>query len=123
MLSQQYGPACQAVWNLHFPVYAILLFLSAATSCTLALHPTVSTRQESSMFPIIRVRRDGRILARKLRLSLAVPEDNWKVGTDAEGWPALSNRGFRIVLVPRAVRLFDAIHVYCDDAEIWLPLL
>jgi hypothetical protein len=113
----------QPVWNLHFLVQANLLFLSGATSHTLAFHPTVSTQQESSMFPIIRVRRDARILARKLRLSLAAPEDTWKIGTDDEGRPTLSNAGVRIVLVPRVVRLFDAIHVYCDDAEIWLPFL
>jgi hypothetical protein len=27
------------------------------------------------------------------------------------------------VLEPRAVRVFDSIHLYYDDAEIWLPLL
>jgi hypothetical protein len=75
------------------------------------------------MFPIIRAHRDARILSRQLRKSLASPEDNWKVGTDEESHPTLSNNGFRIVLVPRASRLFDAIHVYSKDAEIWLPLL
>ena len=75
------------------------------------------------MFPMIRVRRDARILSRKLRLSLAEPEDKWKVGTDEDGRPLLSNGNFRIVLVPRAARLLDAIHVYSEDAEIWLPLL
>ena len=75
------------------------------------------------MLPIIRSRWDARRLARELRTSLASPDDNWKIGTDEEGHPMLSNEGFRIVLTPRAVRLFDAIHVYRDDAEIWLPLL
>jgi hypothetical protein len=27
------------------------------------------------------------------------------------------------MLAPRAVRLFDAVHLFCDDVEIWLPLL
>lgn len=75
------------------------------------------------MFPIIRSRWDARILARKLRESLASSDDNWTIGTDEEGNPTLSNDGFRIVLVPRAVRLLDAVQVYRDDAEIWLPLL
>ena len=75
------------------------------------------------MFPIIRAHRDARVLSRKLRKSLASPEDDWKIGTDEAGHPTLSNGGVRIVLVPRAARLFDAIHVYSNDAEIWLPLL
>ena len=75
------------------------------------------------MFPIIRSRWDARSLSRELRNSLASPEDDWKIGTDEEGSSTLSNEGFRIVLMPRAARLLDAIHVYCDDAEIWLPLL
>jgi hypothetical protein len=75
------------------------------------------------MFPIIRAHIDARVLSRELRKSLAAPEDNWKIGTDEEDHATLSKDDFRIVLVPRASRLFDAIHVYHDDAEIWLPLL
>src|SRR3954463_10117210 len=75
------------------------------------------------MFPIIRSRWDARHLARELRKSLSSPDDNWKIGADEEGRPTLSKDGFRIVLTPRAMRLLDAIHVYRDDAEIWLPLL
>ena len=81
------------------------------------------TQQEANMFPIIRAHRDARILSRALRKSLASLEDNWKVGTDETGHPTLSAKGFRIVLMPRAARLFDAIHVYSNDTEIWLPLL
>ena len=69
------------------------------------------------------MQRAARRLARKLRESLAAPDDNWTAGTDKKGQPTLSNANFRIVLVPRAARLFDAIHLYSDDAEIWLPLL
>src|SRR3954452_21404062 len=79
--------------------------------------------QEATMFPIIRAHRDARILSRQLRKSLASPDDNWKIETDEEGHPTLSNSGFLIALVPRASRLFDAVHVYNNDAEIWLPLL
>jgi hypothetical protein len=75
------------------------------------------------MLPIIRSRWDARRLARDLRTSLASPDDDWKIGTDEEGNSMLSHDGFRIVLTPRAARLFDAIRVYCDDAEIWLPLV
>jgi hypothetical protein len=75
------------------------------------------------MFPMIRAHRDARILSRNLRKSLAAPDDKWKVGTDEEGHPTLSSGDFRIVLVPRAARFLDAIHVYSDDADIWLPLL
>jgi hypothetical protein len=75
------------------------------------------------MFPIIRAHRDARILSRQLRKSLALPEHNWKIESDEDGRPTLSNNGFRIVLTPRASRLFDAIHVYNNDAEIWLPLV
>jgi hypothetical protein len=75
------------------------------------------------MFPIIRSRRDARRLARELRDLLASPDEDWKVGTDEDGHPMLSKESFCIVLTPRTVRLLDAIHVYRDDAEIWLPLL
>lgn len=74
------------------------------------------------MFPMIRAHRDARSLSRKLRQSLASPHHKWKVGTDEEGHPTLSSGDVRIVLVPRAVRILDAIHIYSHDAEIWLPL-
>src|SRR4051812_6415382 len=86
------------------------------TPCPIKLR---QSQQEATMFPIIRAHMDARILSRQLRKSLASPDDNWKIDTDEEGHPTLSNIGFRIVLVPRASRLFDAIHVYNDDAEIW----
>jgi hypothetical protein len=75
------------------------------------------------MLPIIRSRMEARAFSRKLRKSLASPEEKWDVGTDDEGRPTLSKGNIRIVLVPRAARILDAIHVYSDDAEIWLPLL
>lgn len=75
------------------------------------------------MFPIIRSRIDGRRLARKLRESLANSDEKWTVAGDDDGRATLSNGEFRIVLEPRAARILDAIHVYNDDAEIWLPLV
>jgi hypothetical protein len=79
--------------------------------------------QEAAMFPMIRARWDAHSLSRKLRKSLAALEDKWKVDTDEDGQPTLSSGEFRIVLVPRAARLLDAIHLYNNDAEIWLPFL
>jgi hypothetical protein len=78
---------------------------------------------EAIMFPIIRARWDARRLAHKLRNSLAAPEDNWKIGKTDEGQPTLTCGTFRIELVPRTARVFDAIHLYNDGAEVWLPLL
>ena len=75
------------------------------------------------MFPMIRSRWDAQILSRKLQKSLAAPDEKWKVGADEEERPTLLSGDFRIVLVPRAVRLLDTIHVYRDNAEIWLPFL
>jgi hypothetical protein len=75
------------------------------------------------MLPIIRVRLDARALCRTLRSSLASPDETWAVNADEDGQPTLSNANFRIVLMPRTIRLFDAIHVYNNDAEIWLPFL
>jgi hypothetical protein len=75
------------------------------------------------MLPMIRAHWDARNLSRKLRKSLATPQDKWKVDTNDEGQPTLSSGGIYITLVPRAARILDGIHVYSDDAEIWLPLL
>ena len=75
------------------------------------------------MFPIIGGRRDVGAWCRTRRSSLASPDETWKVDADEVEHPTLSNANFRIVLVPRTIRLFDAIHVYSNDAEIWLPFL
>jgi hypothetical protein len=75
------------------------------------------------MLPVIRTRWDAHLLTRKLRRSLAAPKDKWKIDADDERHPVLSSGHVRIVLVPRAARLFDAIHLYERDAEIWLPLI
>lgn len=75
------------------------------------------------MFPIIRAHLDSRVLSRQLRVSLTSADEDWKIGTAEDGRPMLTNGGFRIVLSPRVVRLLDAVHLYNDDAEIWLPLL
>lgn len=75
------------------------------------------------MFPVIRSRWDAHKLSRQLRQSLADPNAKWKIAVDDDENPEMSNGDFRIVLEPRAVRLLDAIHVYHDGAELWLPLV
>jgi hypothetical protein len=75
------------------------------------------------MFSMIRVRFDAHRLVRQLRKSLSGEPDKWKIGENDAGQPSLSKADFEIVLEPRTVRLLDAIHVYSDGAEIWLPLI
>lgn len=61
-------------------------------------------------------------LARALLRSILGETKNWDIEVDEDGRPGLSAGPFRLVITPRAVRLFDALHLYCDGAEIWLPL-
>jgi hypothetical protein len=75
------------------------------------------------MLPMVRARWDAHLLTRKLRRSLATLKDKWGIDADDQGRSMLSAGDFRIVLVPRAARLFDAIHLYAKDAEIRLPLM
>jgi hypothetical protein len=62
-------------------------------------------------------------LARKVRASLTEANGKWEIDADEDGRPRLTSGRFGIVLAPRAVRLFDAIHLYCEGAEIWLPFI
>jgi len=75
------------------------------------------------MLATFRSRMAARRLAREVRQSLETQPDLWQIAADDEGRPIVSSRSFRIVIVPRAVRIFDAIHLYSDDTEVWLPLL
>jgi len=75
------------------------------------------------MFTFIHARREARQLTRKLRKSLTGQEDLWATDADHQGRPILSAGRFRIMIVPRCPRLFDTIHLYCEETEIWLPLL
>src|SRR3954451_6185147 len=79
--------------------------------------------KEERMFSMIRVRFDAHRLVRQLRKSLSGEPDKWKIGENDAGQPSLSKGAFEIVLEPRTVRLLDAIHVYSEGAEIWLPLI
>jgi hypothetical protein len=70
----------------------------------------------------IRLRLAAIRLARTLRRSILCETRNWDIEVDEDGRPGLSAGPFRLVITPRAVRLFDALHLYCEGAEIWLPL-
>ena len=70
----------------------------------------------------IRLRVAALRLAYRLRQSILRESHLWDVDTDGEGNPCLTAGPFRVVAVPRAVQFFDALHVYCGTAEIWLPL-
>jgi hypothetical protein len=72
------------------------------------------------------VRLDARRLARMLRKSLLTDADNWKIDRveiDGAEHTCLANGRFQVALVPRRLRINDALYVYCDGAEVWLPLL
>ncbi len=71
----------------------------------------------------IRMRLAATRLARTLRRSILAETKNWDIEVDEDGRPGLSAGPFRLVVTPRAVRLFDALHLYCDGVEVWLPLL
>jgi hypothetical protein len=61
-------------------------------------------------------------LVRDLRRSMIYDSEIWTINADRQGRPIVSTSSFRICLEPRALRLFDAIHIYCDESEIWIPL-
>jgi hypothetical protein len=72
----------------------------------------------------LRVRFAAFGLVRQLCRSLLQDEEpTWKIDCDTSDRPVLTSGSFRILIVPRAVRLFDAVHLYCDDVETWLPIL
>jgi hypothetical protein len=75
------------------------------------------------MLPAIRVRFEARRLAKELREALVSRPEGWSISNDDDGGTVTSWRKYRIVLQPRAVRFFDSIHLYYDDAEIWLPIV
>jgi hypothetical protein len=72
---------------------------------------------------LIHVRAEARRLARQLRRSMLTEHESWEIDADRQGRPVLSRGRFRIAIVPRNVRLFDAIHLFCDEVEVWLPLV
>jgi hypothetical protein len=62
-------------------------------------------------------------LVNAFRRSLIKQPDMWTIESDRQGRPIVSAGPFRIILVPRPLRATDAIHLYFDDAEVWLPLI
>jgi hypothetical protein len=75
------------------------------------------------MIAAIRARRDAWILTLDLCRSLSDVDARWKIEGEGDMITILSRGDFRIELVPRRVRLFDAVHLLRDGAEIWLPPL
>ena len=75
------------------------------------------------MLLLIHVRAEGRRLARQLWQSMLTERELWEIDADRQGRPVLSRGRFRIAIVPRNVRLFDAVHLFCDEVEVWLPLV
>jgi hypothetical protein len=75
------------------------------------------------MLTFVRSRVEAHRLVRYLNDSLMTEGDDWKIAVDEQGRPVIITGSFRVMLAPRAVRLFDAVHLFCDDVEIWLPLL
>jgi len=71
----------------------------------------------------IRMRLVSVRLARALRRSILTEQKLWEIDVDDDGNPLVAAGPFRLVLVPRTVRLFDALHMYCGEAEIWMPLV
>jgi hypothetical protein len=74
------------------------------------------------MLMLIPVRAEARRLAREVRQSMLNEAGMWEIDADRQGRPIVSS-GFRVALVPRRIRLFDAIHLFCNEVEVWLPLV
>lgn len=70
----------------------------------------------------IRVRLAAIRLARTVRRSILTEHKLWEIDADEAERPSISAGPFRLLVTPRAVRLFDALHLYCDGVEVWLPL-
>lgn len=62
-------------------------------------------------------------LVREFRRSLVKQPELWTIDADRQGRPIVSAGPFRIMLEPRPLRVVDAIHLYFEDAEVWLPLV
>jgi hypothetical protein len=74
------------------------------------------------MLTFLRVRLQACRLANSMRRSMLANSDFWTIDADRQGRPMLMRSRFRVALVPQRLRVFDSIHLYCDEAEVWLPL-
>jgi hypothetical protein len=70
------------------------------------------------MLAFIRARCEARHLARHMRESMAEHRCEWCLSACG-----LTHGEFRIELVPRRFRIFDAVHVYFRKTEVWMPLI
>lgn len=67
---------------------------------------------------MILARCESRKLSKKIRKSLRKNTQEWCLAVGG-----LTHGDFRIVLIPRRIRLFDGVRLYYGNSEIWLPLL
>jgi hypothetical protein len=74
------------------------------------------------MFNFIRVRFEAARIARQLSKSVTADPDAWKIERQPDGSAVITNGPFKIALSARRLRLLDAIHLYTEAAEVWLPL-
>ena len=75
------------------------------------------------MGTFIRMRQEACQLARELRVSLVEDEASWRIDRDFHDGAAVTTGNFHITITPRLLRVLDRIHLYCDGAEVWLPLV
>jgi hypothetical protein len=62
-------------------------------------------------------------LVRALRRAILQEDSAWEFDADSQGGAVLMAKPYRVVVVPRAFRVCDAVHLYCDETEVWLPIL
>lgn len=65
----------------------------------------------------LRTHCEARRLAKKVRLSLRDNSQEWCLAVGG-----LTHGAFRIVLIPRRLRLLDQVRIYKNDTEVWVPL-
>jgi hypothetical protein len=75
------------------------------------------------MLLLIRVRAEARKLSHEVRKALLTERELWEIDADQLGRPILNRGRFRIALVPRRLRLLDGVHLFCNEVEVWLPLI
>ncbi len=70
------------------------------------------------------VRRMARMLANNLCCELSKNDANSKLEAAEDGWLQLTAHGGTVAmkLKRRRLRIFDALHVTVDDADVWMPL-
>jgi hypothetical protein len=75
------------------------------------------------MFNFVRMRFEASRLGRALGKSLVDDPDSWKIEGAKGDHATISDGTFKISVSARRLRILDSIHVSCDGAEVWLPLV